>query len=285
LFIARFFAVLFVVGPIIGWFIPPQYDDKIDAQIFMAGIWFLVILLLAMLVGNVIAVIEFSEMMSLDLLEHSAHDKIQDALKSSWTNTALLAALLFTIVAAYGFPYDGELELRHFPLPREYSLFFESTEMSTHVYGAYAIIISIAFWEYLIAMLTATVHLMFTDGLSVEDAREYVHANPSSPASPIVWLVCGSVWHALATLILFQTTNEFGYFFIVVGAVAMLVLYVHIREAAGWAPEAKKGLPRAKTLQHLISGKESPLTKAASSDGGAAVPGGIPAERIVTKSL
>ena len=54
---------------------------------------------------NLVVVLDFSEAISRDLLEHSTPDRIQDALKNNWTNTALLAALLFTIAATYPFPH------------------------------------------------------------------------------------------------------------------------------------------------------------------------------------
>ena len=86
-------------------------------------------------------------------------EKKQEALKSNWTNTAVIAALMFSMVVPYGFPLDSGLRLREFNggqrAEEKFGYLFNEV-MQVSFYHA----VCFSFWEYLIAMLLAAFHLM-----------------------------------------------------------------------------------------------------------------------------
>ena len=72
-----------------------------------------------------------------------------------------------------------------------------------HLYILFSISVSMGFVEYLISFSVASIHLMWTEALSADDAKEYYKVNSLAPASPMIWLFCGAVWHLVATAILY----------------------------------------------------------------------------------
>ena len=132
-------------------------------QILLFGIG---VFVLGLLIGNFCVVVDFSESIGIDLLEHARPGHRKQALKNNWTNTALLAALLFTIIASYGLPFDAENKLSDFPVPKKYV----PERMRETSEALFVSFVAVGFMEYLIAMSSATIHLMYTDALSLEDA-------------------------------------------------------------------------------------------------------------------
>jgi hypothetical protein len=206
------------------------------------GIWhgldvLLYVALASCIVLNLVSVMEFSEIVSRDLLENASADRIQESLKNTWTNTALLAALMFTIVATYAFPYDGELTLMEFASGQRMARDLDDTTALRTMSNLYQLFVNMAFVEYLISMVTATINVMFVDGLSPEDAAQYFRDRPDSPAAPGVWLICALVWHVLATTILYWTANEIGWTFLIFALLGVAVIFVEIHSASVWAPK------------------------------------------------
>merc|ERR1719313_807780 len=113
-------------------------------------------LLWAIFVGlitlNLVAVTDVAEVVSADILEHAHKDRIQGALKNNWTNTAVIAALLFGMVASYGQPKSATMSLREFPggnvIERRFG--FQWNELIQYLFY---ICSCLAFMEYLIAIL------------------------------------------------------------------------------------------------------------------------------------
>jgi hypothetical protein len=175
------------------------------------------------IIGNFWVVVDFSESLSKDLLEHASPERIQESLKNNWTNTAILSGLLFTIVASYSTEVYFEDE--------------RLKEASDGLMFLYMLFLSVSFGEYLIAIITATVHLTYTDSLSAVDAVTYYRDNPRSPGGPAVWMVCAIFWHIMATWMLYQSTTLFAYLFPIAMAIALFWVVSTIRQASRWAPE------------------------------------------------
>jgi hypothetical protein len=175
-----------------------RFQSILDALTSAAGY----MVVFSLLAGNLVMVTDVSDLISSDILEHAQIDRIQEALKSNWTNTAIIAALLFSIVVGYGFPLDPELRVRELPGGQ----FFEAKygERSNRSLGyAFFACICFSFVEYLVTMLLASLHLMYTEAPSAEGMAQYYKDNPLAPAAPLVWLFCGAFWHLIATQILF----------------------------------------------------------------------------------
>jgi hypothetical protein len=199
---------------------------------------FAVLCLAGIGVLNLIMVTDVSEIVSADILEHAAEDRIQDALKNNWTNTAVLAALMFSMVAGYGFPLDADLHLREFiggkMIEARYGYEWNETVQYT-----FFTCTCLSFVEYLIAMLLAAIHLMWTEALSMEDMKLYYMDNPLAPAAPLVWLLCGSVWHLGATTILYYYSSQ-SWFFLGVNVLGFVYLGKELRDVSSWSPKRDK---------------------------------------------
>jgi hypothetical protein len=176
-------AVMFMFsGPII-WFTQKQDSGYGLTAMYEGWIWTAVAVFIIL---NSMIGLEVTEDISADLLEFSTPEVMKEAMKNTWTNTALLAALMFTIVVTYNFPHDAQSQLEEFPgsithLPNIGPFF--ANRLSTLQFMC----ASISFVEYLMSMLIATIHLMFTEPLSVEDATKYYYDNPRAPAEPLIW--------------------------------------------------------------------------------------------------
>ena len=132
------------------------------------------------------AVTDVSEVVSAAILEHADPDRIQASLKNNWTNAAVISALLFGIVAGYAQPKSSSMSLREFPGGQFMTskLGFDANEKIQYFFFYCSIL---SFIEYLVAILLATIHLMWTDSLSPEDMKQYHKDNPSAPAAPLMW--------------------------------------------------------------------------------------------------
>ena len=191
-----------------------------------------------LVVLNLVVVIEVSEDVSKDLLEFSAPERMKDALRNNWTNTALLAALNFTIVVSYGFPFDAGAELMEFPGSLQIVNFL-GQEFAWMVSLVYYFCVSLSVTEYVVSMISATLHLMFTEPLSTEDADQYYKDNSRAPAEPLMWFLCAAFWHIIATAILFQASFGQGWSFLLwmLGGALWIAKVWH--ESSVWAPKQK----------------------------------------------
>ena len=159
------------------------------------------------------------------------------------------------------------MELQNFPIPYRMTLQLGDNHYMHNLYLIFMIMVSLAVVEYLIAMLTATIHVMYTEALSAEDAAQYFYDNPLAPASPAVWLVCGSCWHVLATTIFYWTTHQEGYIFLIAATLGAFVIGNTIREASNWAPSQPTG-----TLKKQATLKQQHEASKALDDRGAVEP-------------
>jgi len=216
---------------------------------------------------NIIIVIEGSEALSRDLLEHATAERVQDCLKSSWTNTALLSALMFTIVVSYGMPFDGEKQLSEFPGGQRVLSTMGVIETG-HIYMIFTFSLLISFAEYFVSMTTATIHLLYTDGLSAQHAAEYFVDNPRSPAEPLIWFATAAIWHLIATAILFQSTfPEKGWTFIPFFCPGVYWLYLVLKTASAWKPtpvdqiDEKKLANLPQSIRATIMGQDATAAK------------------------
>jgi hypothetical protein len=200
-----------------------------------AVISFFYVICIGAMICNFLAVFEFSEAVSQDLLEHASDDRIQDALKNNWTNTALLSALLFTIVAGYGLPFDSEAFPNNFHGAKV--LITETNPIVAYHLGIiYYLMVSVSFADYVVSFLLSTIHLMWTEALSAEDAKQYYADNRSAPAAPMIWLVCGTCWHLLATEILFFYGYFWGCLFLIPVIIVGIYFVGEMRKVSKWSP-------------------------------------------------
>ena len=145
---------------------------------------------------------------------------------------------MFTIVATYGIPFDSEMELREFPggYMIKQGLGYEA---SFQISILFIVCTSLSFVEYLISFLLASVHLMWTEALSPEDAKEYVEVNSLAPAAPVMWLVCGAFWNIIATVLLYYYAHPFAWVALLVVAVGAVYFANEVRITSAWAPKRK----------------------------------------------
>ena len=125
-----------------------------------------------LVISNLVAVTDVAELVSADILEHAHKDRIQSSLKNNWTNTAVIAALLFGMVASYAQPKSATMTLREFPGGRLFESKF-GFQWNEIIQYQFYICSCLAFMEYLIAILLAAMHLQWTDGLAAEHMYQY----------------------------------------------------------------------------------------------------------------
>jgi hypothetical protein len=193
---------------------------------------------------NYVAVTDAAEVVSADILEHAHDDRIQDSMKNNWTNTAVISALMFSIVAGYGFPLDGELRLREFPggYIMESRWGFQWNELVQ--YGFFFCTI-LSFVEYLISIMLAAMHLMWTDALSHEDMKQYHKDNASAQGAPLIWLFCAAFWHLIATTMFYCYTHyEIGWWsFPLLNTLGGIYLAKELFHISTWVPKKTKQIP------------------------------------------
>jgi hypothetical protein len=100
--------------------------------------------------------------------------------------------------------------------------------------------VHISFVQYVVSMIVASIHLMFTEPLSVDDAAKYYRDNPRAPAEPLMWFFCAFFWHVIATTLLFQASHHAGWTYVLwtLGGVLWLVKVWH--ESSVWSPKSRK---------------------------------------------
>jgi hypothetical protein len=236
-------------GPVVFLF-GSQRDFRV---LYEVAVWASFILCV---IFNLIIVVEVSEDVSTDLLENSTPGMMKDALRNNWTNTALLAALNFTIVVTYGFPLDSQSEIS------EFHGFLNIANAMGHggsdkIKLIFVFSVCLSYTEYVVAMMSATIHLMFTEPLSPEDAAQYFQDNMRSPAEPLMWFLCAAFWHIIATTILFQTAfGDAGWSFVLWMLAGVLWLVKVWRESSVWSPPSKarivQGGPLAESGVQLV---------------------------------
>ena len=118
-------------------------------------------------IANAVIVIEISQGVSKDILQRAHPDFIQESLRNNWKNTAVLAGLMFTIVATDGFPFDfeltylsiiSELVLREFNGGQKLDsdpVFGRNAKRQ--VQTLFFLSVSICFTEYFVSMLLASI--------------------------------------------------------------------------------------------------------------------------------
>merc|ERR1712205_212124 len=87
--------------------------------------------------------------------------------------------------------------------------------VAMHLKIIWIFMVSVSFVEYVLSFLLATIHLMYTEALTSQDAKDYYEHNKNAPAAPMIWLFCGMIWHLLATLIFYFFSYYFGWVFII----------------------------------------------------------------------
>jgi hypothetical protein len=213
-------------------------------------------IVVAFVVGNLVIVTDVSENVSQDILEHAAKDRIQDALKNNWTNTAVIAALMFSMVSSYGFPLDPDAHLREFNGGKRIEQYF-GYQVNEVVQYYFFLFSCISFVEYIVAMMLASIHLMWTEALSMEDMELYYKDNRMAPAAPLVWLFCGAFWHMLSTAILYYYYHyEIGWSFGLLLLLGVVYLAKEMRAVSKWEPAWKRLARvsiRARTLSSSIT--------------------------------
>ena len=176
--------------------------------------------------------LEFSEAISKNLLEHAHHDSIKDAMKNNWTNTAIVSALLFTIVAGTGM--DSNLEDQSEAGKDVSETIGHAVQHEVEV--VFIFCISLSFTQYLVSFLTASIHMMWTESLSAEDAMDYYKTNPIAPAAPMLWLCFGAIWHMVVTVARYVYTHkQGGLFFAIPVMIGILLIYADVRTAWRWS--------------------------------------------------
>jgi hypothetical protein len=193
-----------------------------------------VITVVIAIVSNFVCVLEFSESISHDLLEHASEERVQEALKNNWTNTALVSALLFTIIAGAGMESRLEDSTKGAELKEQLG------DTQDLVQVLYLLMVSLSFMEYLGSFLIASIHLMWTEALTADDAKEYYTDNPLAPASPMMWLCFGAMWHLIANCVqYFYTHEQYGLVYLIPVIFGVIYLYFEMRTASAWAPKRK----------------------------------------------
>jgi hypothetical protein len=234
-----FYLALFLFGlpPICIAFYFLRNGTESALQAALHGVFAILIL------GNFVAVTDAAELVSTDILEHAHDDRIQDSMKNNWTNTAVISALMFSIVAGYGFPLDPELRLREFPggYIVDAKMGFQWNEIIQYMFFWCTVL---SFVEYLISILLASMHLMWTDALSNDDMRQYHKDNPMAQAAPLIWLFCAAFWHMMATFILyFYSHHEVGWTFALLCVLGLAYLLKELYGISTWAPKSTKEVP------------------------------------------
>jgi hypothetical protein len=109
----------------------------------------------------------------------------------------------------------------------------------------YVFCVCLSFMEYVVAFMTASIHLMFTEPLNAENAAQYFTDNLRAPAEPLLWFLCAAFWHIIATTIIMQASfGEGGWSFIIWMFVGVLWIGKVWRESSLWAP--RESGPREK---------------------------------------
>lgn len=187
-------------------------------------------------------VVELSIMMSRDLLKHlSSREKLPAALKETWVNTSVLSTLMLTVVLPYGYPFDADKELHLFPGGLK-DVESYGVEMTVVLHDSFLLAVCISVANYIIAVISATVHLLYTAALSEQDMLQYIADNPAAPAEAMMWFLAGLGWHSCATMYLVNRGNAAKGFWGVLGAVfyTLFCLRHYVRGASQWVPPGYK---------------------------------------------
>lgn len=124
---------------------------------------------------------------SFDILENCHAECMKESVKNNWTNMAVTAALLLTLVAAM-------LQMD----PIEPVAFELDGALLVHIQQTYSTLCIAAIWCNLLSILYCIIYLSYVDPLREIDVMKFLLMFPDSLGDPAIWLAEGCIFMWLA---------------------------------------------------------------------------------------